>query len=390
MRVIHLCWGTNSGLNHALQTRGFSVTQVDYVYQWRQSLCDAMVRQPAPDAIVASWPPGIGTIDLTDGAPPRHFLNPADDKNPGCLVDWLRVLPATVTMTDGRKWNAVPFVVVLARSFDQPFKDLGRDPIYLTWRDGPDARGTNEAAADLSEVISSYWRCVLAEFEEIGFLVRYESGRLVVTAAYKPPAESGQLIYHSGDFSNRNGHVLTVFHDAFDFQTDTADFEGLINDPAVSEAQIHEFFERHPHFLSEGFTSQPISHTRLVDSNGRLLIPDFVLRPVFARERDIRWKVLDLKRPQTALLVGPPNRRRLSADIHSAIRQLNDYADFFADPTNAAAVNAALGYSVRFPRLAVLVGRMPRGSDIGVLNQEQMRYPNVTLVTYDELLDERH
>lgn len=366
------------------------MTQVDYAQPWRQSLVNAMAHQLAPDAVVASWPPGIGTIDLPDGGmPPRPywFLNPDDDH--GTLVGWLRKQPDTLTMPDGRRWNALPFVVILARSFDCSYKDTARDPIYLTWRDGPNARGAYEAAIDLRIVIGEYWRRLLDELDECGFLIRYHEGRLIVTRAYRSVNVDRRLIYHSGEISARLGHVLSVYPSLANVEAETDAFERLINDSNVNEATIHEFLERHPHFLSERGAVQPLSHTRLVQADGRVLVPDFVIRPKSTPERDRRWKVLDLKTPRVPLLVGPRRRRRLSAEIQRAIRQLLDYGDYFANPMNAAHVNATLGYSLRFPRLAVLVGRLPADCDSLALSHEQMRYPHVAIVTYDEILEEQ-
>lgn len=387
MRIIHLCWSTNAPLNTALMSDGFSVTRVDYAIPWRKKLLESLARQPIPDALVASWPPGIGTIGSSSATTRGPHLHPADDDG-GSLVQWLRRQPDSWLMPDGRRWNAVPFVVILDRSFASPYVEFADDPIYLTWPEGCDGRGAHEVAVPLREVINTYWRALLNELDQCGFLIRYHQGRLVVTAAYDMGAAT-PLRYHSGQPRRGTPHVLTIHPDAFDRAADVQTFERLIGDPRTTETSIQRFFETHPHFLSESDTLQPLSHPRLVDRMGRVLVPDFLLRPRTASLRDSRWKVLELKRPYTQLLVGSRRRRRLSSEIHHAIRQLLDYGEYFSDAANAAHVSAALGYSLRFPQLAVLVGRMPSGDDARALSSEQARHRHVTLVTYDEILDEQ-
>jgi hypothetical protein len=52
---------------------------------------------------------------------------------------------------------------------------------------------------------------------------------------------------------------------------------------------------------------------------GNLYIPDFILKPIVAYQRDANWRVLDLKKPNTRLLAVPANHVRLSHDVTQAI-----------------------------------------------------------------------
>jgi hypothetical protein len=320
MRIIHLSWGLNPELDEALRVDGFRVTRVFPGYPWRRALLQGAAQQGSPDAIVASWPPGIGDVSSDSADRLGNLLNPVDDEGGGCLAEWLRRQPKSWTMTDGRLWNTVPFVVILDRVFDRIFHRLDHDPIYLTWRKGGGAKAALEATAQLRDVVEAYWRRVVAELEDIGFLLRYEAGRLVVTTAFNAPADTAHLLYHSGA-APRRGRVLTLRRNSEAARADVEAFEAIINNLEVTEARIHAFLEGHPDFLAERGALQPLSHIRLTSADGRVLVPDFVLRPVVSLWRDLNWKVLDLKKPQVPLLVGPARRRRLSAEIHAAIRQ---------------------------------------------------------------------
>jgi hypothetical protein len=103
-------------------------------------------------------------------------------------------------------------------------------------------------------------------------------------------------------------------------------------------------------------------------------------------QRDCNWEVLDLKKPTAKLLAGKGPRTRFSQEVASAIAQLRDYGEYFRDPRNAAAIASLLGHSLRYPRLAVLIGRLPRGAELEALETVQAR-EFVKIVTYDEILE---
>jgi hypothetical protein len=146
-------------------------------------------------------------------------------------------------------------------------------------------------------------------------------------------------------------------------------------------------YEEHPHFLTFQRAAEPIPHIQFKSRDGRLLIPDFILKPIVAVERDSNWEVLDLKRPQVRLLSGPVRRLQLSHEVHKAIRQLRDYGDYFHNAENTEKVEQVLGHRVRRPRLAVLIGRLPKKPQLEALEAEQERVPDVRIVTYDEILE---
>ena len=92
------------------------------------------------------------------------------------------------------------------------------------------------------------------------------------------------------------------------------------------------------------------------------------------------------KRPNAKLLVGKANRVRLSQEVMNATAQLREYGDYFRNPQNALSVSAKLGHKLRFPRLAVLVGRMA-SVDVEAFALAQDRERDVRIVTYDEILE---
>jgi hypothetical protein len=73
-------------------------------------------------------------------------------------------------------------------------------------------------------------------------------------------------------------------------------------------------------------------------------IPDFILKPIVAQQRDSRWEVLDLESPRARLICGKGSRARLSADVWKAIRQLRHYGEHFQDPAHMSRIAALLGH----------------------------------------------
>ena len=162
--------------------------------------------------------------------------------------------------------------------------------------------------------------------------------------------------------------------------------EKLINTPETTEQQLQSFFEEHPNFLPSYGYSQPLPHISLLDKYGRALIPDFILKPIVGIQRDNNWEVFDLKRPQVKLISSVKFHPKFSAEVNHAITQLKDYEDYFQNPENSANVREKLDHELKYPRLGVLIGRLPTGMELDELNKQQFREHDVRIVTYDEVL----
>jgi antiviral defense system Shedu protein SduA len=300
----------------------------------------------------------------------------------------LRNLDSCIAMKDGRKWCSIPIVVLITEGF---FTDLSI-PESL---DATVIFSRGDVLADLEKIrqeIGKYRQRLLDELDNLGLLVSYENGRYRVGPALTPRERQVEGNFYFGPADTRpgsRGKYFTVDRDNLGIQFEVEQFEALINKPDVTELDIQQFFEENPHFLLIARLMQALPQVRLPDETGKLLIPDFILKPIVAlqRLRDSNWQVLDLKRPQAKLLAGPSDHRRFSSEVFQAITQVKDYRDHFNNPQNTAAVNKLLGHPLKHPRLAVLIGRMPPSSEVELLEREQAREPGVSVVTYDEILE---
>jgi hypothetical protein len=304
------------------------------------------------------------------------------------LVPDLRSLDSSVAMEDGRKWRSLPIIVILTETL---FSDFNIGESF----DATIIFSRGNVSSDLDKIrqeIITYRHQLLDELDNLGFLVCFENGRYRVGPALTPKDERLEGHFYFGPADNRSGtrgKYFTVDRDNLGIEYEVEQFEALINKPEVTEFDIQKFFEENPHFLLLTRLMQALPQIRLPNETGKLLIPDFILKPIVAlqRLRDSNWEVLDLKRPQAKLLAGPSDHRRFSSEVHQAITQVKNYRAHFENPQNTNAINDILGHRLKHPKLAVLIGRMPPASQVEVLEQEQAREPQVSIVTYDEILE---
>ncbi|HEV2740352.1 MAG TPA: Shedu anti-phage system protein SduA domain-containing protein [Candidatus Elarobacter sp.] len=298
------------------------------------------------------------------------------------FTEEIRALPRWCAMPDGRRWSGIPIVVVLHHnSAPETSNNIG----YFSARDPSQNCMLFET---VQAAVRDYQQRLLAEFDNLGFLISEEHGRFRLGPALARSDAESEL-YHGPADRRSNERWVTVSRDLVGVTYEVELFEALINRQHVLEAELQQFFEQHPHFLTMNAWSAAIPHPRFTRETGEILIPDFVLEPIIAERalaRGSSWQILELKRPDDVVLVGPERRRRLSAQVHTALAQLREYRGFFENPAHTAEVAGVLGVPVRRPQMAVLIGRLRDGEDLDALDAEQER-ENVRVVTYDEILD---
>jgi hypothetical protein len=303
------------------------------------------------------------------------------------LARQIRRLPDSCTMQDGRKWKAIPVVIVVsgrkAILAGDELKILASSEAVVFVEALQDFEPTFRT---IDGAVRQYRQKVLDEFSNLGFLVSYKNGRYRVGPALRPTGGlEGFFYYGRGDRRGGSRRYYTIDRDLYGIQHEVELFEALINRGKTSEAELQRFLEDNPHFLADIRMSLPLPQVHLESESGALLIPDFIVKPIVAFQRDSNWEVLDLKKPDAKLLAGPARHIRLSQEVTQAISQLRNYGDYFRNPENAERVEGFLGHRLRYPRLAVLIGRL-RGCDVEALEKAQSREPDVRIVTYDEIL----
>jgi len=141
---------------------------------------------------------------------------------------------------------------------------------------------------------------------------------------------------------------------------DIHEFEELINQhDQAAESRLQKFFEERSRFLRAlGFVSfRPQVHLiqQEIDGNGNKkanLVPDFL-----AEKAGLGSKVIiELKRASTRMTSGPLKRRQLSANLYRALRQLEDYYDFFSDRGRRDWFRDTYGEDISNPELVLIMG----------------------------------
>lgn len=162
----------------------------------------------------------------------------------------------------------------------------------------------------------------------------------------------------------------------------TEELEDLINSGAT-EAQLQEFFERYPDFLTGHEYVSAHSHL-VLRSDDRKLIPDFMLEPANPRQF---CDVMELKLPTARLVVERGGRSRLSSALLDVSAQLREYSEYFDTPGNRQRIQDAYGLNVFRPRMLAVIG-LRQNIDPLALRRAENELPFITIRTYDDLIEQ--
>ncbi|MFQ5676690.1 MAG: Shedu anti-phage system protein SduA domain-containing protein [bacterium] len=161
------------------------------------------------------------------------------------------------------------------------------------------------------------------------------------------------------------------------------EFNLLINKPNIQEEEIHQFVLQNPIFLM-GLNYKSIRSKIILERvNDGDLIPDFFLEPLY----DPHWDILDLKKPDSKLLVSKKNRNRFSANVFEAISQLRTYGDYFSDRANRERIKKKYGIQCYKPKLVVVIGNK-HAVDPKLLKDAEIDVNKVQIKSYDDIYNE--
>jgi CspA family cold shock protein len=163
------------------------------------------------------------------------------------------------------------------------------------------------------------------------------------------------------------------------------EFEELLNRRHLREQDIQEFLATHQEFLLGIEYERAIPQLMLPLNDGAWLKPDFVLKPLVGVSWDAQ--IVELKLPNQPLLKSRPvHREGLYSPINDAVRQLRTYGRYFDDERKRTQVEAALGFRIERPKLALVVGRRQALPPQEQLSGIAADISPVDLLTYDDLI----
>ncbi len=159
------------------------------------------------------------------------------------------------------------------------------------------------------------------------------------------------------------------------------EFEELISEPGIKEAEVQAFLETYPDFLIASEYVDAVPHVVLELESGSTLVPDFVLKPFGSDPCDL----LEIKRPDAVVVTKVGRRPVLSRSAAAGIRQLRDYSDALRSENVRSRVQERYGLDIAWPRLQLVIGRL-RGISPAAI-REASAGDGVEVRTYDQLLE---
>jgi hypothetical protein len=302
------------------------------------------------------------------------------------LAQDVRSLPESCAMRDGRKWRAIPFVIVRAPASYYEMKDeLLRDTHaqFVTQH----AHYPSVTLRHIRAIVDAYQDRVLEDYVKLGVMIRVEKGRAQIGPALRrknPQIESE--FYHAPADRRRNRGWVTVRRDSDGIRHDVELFQELISRRAT-EREMHKFFEEHPAILMEARLGIPISH-RPTFARPAGETPDYAFSPILGPYGSQPLELMELKGPGEETLARS-HHRGFSHKVHAAIDQVRDYDRYLDDPSNIEAVLKAFGYLPERSKLAVLIGRAPVGNSEKEIFEQRRSETSVSIITYDEILQKQ-
>lgn len=296
------------------------------------------------------------------------------------LAEDVHNLPNTCAMRDGRKWNAIPFIII-----------SHSDLVTPEMRQDTHAHILNRVShyhalllRQIKNIVNEYHDRVLDDYHRAGIIVRFEHGRAQIRPALrrKRPELETEYYYAPADRRTNKGWV-TVKRDIDGIRADVELFQALI-DKKVNETQMHKFFEEHPAILMEARFAIPISH-RPNFAEPRDWKPDFAFSPILGPRFHPQIELMELKGPGERTLSRRVHRG-FSSKVHEAIDQVRDYDQCLRNPVNFEAIYKALGYIPHASKLAVLIGKAPSNEAEREVFERRQSELDVKVITYDEIL----
>ncbi|MBI5383981.1 MAG: DUF4263 domain-containing protein [Verrucomicrobia bacterium] len=285
----------------------------------------------------------------------------------------LRHLPIVVITGGG-----FPLALQLKDSF--PELQIREKPLHV-----------EEFLSAISDALTSYRHAVLSGLQRVGLSVFWKEGRYRLATAYTVPAhrETKYFVIEPTELGNAYSRLVLVADRSPIAGVAVSLFEEMLNNARTTERDLQRFLELHPEFLLGDAHDSYWAEPSLASSDrGQVVRPDFVLQPLGHPNRTWDWTMVELKAPRAPLFASPRFHLHLSQHVLRMVTQLEDYADFFADPRNQEVIRRRFGGVVPRPRLVGVIGRLP-SDHVDQYAVLRSRVSGVTITTYDEILELR-
>lgn len=162
-----------------------------------------------------------------------------------------------------------------------------------------------------------------------------------------------------------------------------AELTTLLESVDVREDDFQSWFERHPVAFDVLGYRRNIPHPELALPGSTSLIPDFI-----AQLPDGLWEIVELKRPDTAVLRNPERRTGFYSDMNSYVSQCLEYSERCSDSLIAQSLLETYGITVNaHPGSTLIAGRSDGLDRLKVHGVLKRLTPKIRHYTYDDVLD---
>jgi len=155
------------------------------------------------------------------------------------LAKAIRSLPSHIAMPDGKRWCSIPILMLTEpeiRQYAHEFLAAVKDVESIASH-----AANNHGGDPIKQRVADHRLAMLADFERVGFIVRYESGRYLISFALR--SDKGlETRYYFGPADRRSASVITIHRDNFGIQFEVEAFESLINRSDLQERELQRFF----------------------------------------------------------------------------------------------------------------------------------------------------
>lgn len=163
------------------------------------------------------------------------------------------------------------------------------------------------------------------------------------------------------------------------------EFKNLIIRADINEAEIERFIDQSPWVLERGFGYKRY-HSQVTIEEKHLSRSEQDIRPdKFLERNDGYCDILDLKRPDSPILVKKTNRAHASAKLTEAEAQVDTYVTFVKEPKVRNELRKK-GIKVLSSKGLVLMGRTPFNNLEGW--EDIKNRLSISAFTYDDLIGE--
>lgn len=161
------------------------------------------------------------------------------------------------------------------------------------------------------------------------------------------------------------------------------DLTTLIEFSDVSEDDFQKWFERHSVVFQVLGYRRSIPHPEFPLPGSSTLIPDFI-----AQRPDGLWEIVELKRPDTAVLKNPLRRTGFYSDMTGYVSQCLEYSERCSDSQVAQSLLKTYEISVNaWPESTLIAGRSDGLDRLKVHGVLKRCTPKIRHHTYDDVLD---